>query len=56
MTGMSCAFIYTKSLDLSLYYFPFLLYIYNYAVIDSLAKDGYHKAFGSCEGFDLGNA
>ena len=40
MTGMSCAFLLTKSLDLPLYYFPFFLHMYDYAVINS----GYHKA------------
>ena len=42
MTGTSCEFLLTKSLDLPLYYFPFFLYIYDYAVIDS----GYHEASG----------
>jgi hypothetical protein len=50
MTGMSCGFLLTKSLDLLLYFF--FLHIYDYAVIDS----GYRKASGSCGGFDPGDA
>jgi hypothetical protein len=37
MTGTSCAFILTKSLDLPLYYFH-CFFVYNYAVIDNLAQ------------------
>jgi hypothetical protein len=40
MTGTSCGFLLTKSSDLSLYYFPFFLHMYNYAIIDS----GYREA------------
>ena len=39
MTGTSCAFILTKLSDLPLYYFLFLLHMYDYTVIDS----GYHE-------------
>jgi hypothetical protein len=55
MTSTSCIFVLTKSLDLPLYYF-FFLHIYDYDVIDSLAEDGYRKAFTSYRGFDLGDA
>jgi hypothetical protein len=51
MTGTSCGFLLTKSLDLPLYYFPFL-YMYDYVVLDS----GYGEASGSCGGFDAGGA
>jgi hypothetical protein len=40
MTGTSYAFILTKSMDLSLYYFLFFLHIYNYVVLES----GYREA------------
>jgi hypothetical protein len=40
MTGTSCAFILTKSLNLPLYYFPFFLHMYDYAILDS----GYREA------------
>jgi hypothetical protein len=30
--------------------------MYNYAVIDSLAEDGYREASNYCGGFDLGDA
>jgi hypothetical protein len=40
MTGMLCAFIFTKSSDLPLFYFLLFLHMYNYAVIDS----GYSEA------------
>jgi hypothetical protein len=52
MTGMSCGFLLTKSSDLPLYYFPFFLHIYDYAVLSS----GYSEASGSCGGFDPGDA
>jgi hypothetical protein len=49
MTGMPCVFLLTKLSDLPLYYFPFFLYMYDYAVINSGYCDGY------VGGFDLGN-
>ena len=45
MTGTSCEFLLTKSLDLPLYYFLFFLHMYDYTVIDS----GYSKASGLVE-------
>ena len=39
MTSMSCGFLLAKSLDLPLYYFPFFLYMYDYAVIDSVYRE-----------------
>ena len=52
MTGMSCSFLLTKSLDLLLYDFPFILHKYDYAIIDS----GYCKVSSYVGGFDLGDA
>jgi hypothetical protein len=54
MTGTSCVFILTKLSDLLLYYFSFFSICY--AVIDSFAEDGYHKASGYYRRFDLGDA
>jgi hypothetical protein len=51
MMDMSCAFLLTKSSDLSIYYFLFL-HMYDYAVIDS----GYREASGYVGGFDSGDA
>jgi hypothetical protein len=51
MTGTSCAFILTKSSDLSLYYFPFFLLIYDYVVINNK----YHEASGYVGRFDPEN-
>jgi hypothetical protein len=48
MTGTSCAFLLTKSSDLPLYYFPFFLHMYNYAIID----DRYREASDYCGRFD----
>ena len=62
MTGMLCAFILTKSSNLSLYYFPsfffsfFFSYAYNYVVIDSLAENEYSEISSYCGGFDSGDA
>jgi hypothetical protein len=53
MTCMSCAFILTKSSNLSLYYYLlFFFHMYNYTVLDS----GYRKAFDYVGGFDIGDA
>ena len=52
MTDMSCALLLTKSLDLPLYYFPFFLYMYDYAIINS----GYREASSYVRGFNLGDA
>ena len=49
MTGMSYAFLLTKSSDLPLYYFPFFLHMFDYTVIDS----GYREASSYVGGFDL---
>jgi hypothetical protein len=56
MTGTSCAFILTKSLDLPLYYFFCFLYMYNYTIIDSLVKNGYRETSSYFGGFDLRDA
>jgi hypothetical protein len=48
MTVKSCGFLLTKPSDLPFYYFPFFLYMYDYAVIDN----GYHEPSGSCREFD----
>ena len=42
---MSCGFLLTKSLDLPLYYFPFFLYMYDYAILDN----GYREISGLVE-------
>jgi hypothetical protein len=52
MMGTSCRFLLTKLSNLLLYYFPFFLYIYNYAVIDS----GYREVSSYVGGFDPGGA
>ena len=56
MMGTSCAFILTKSSSLPLYYFTFSLNMYNYAIIDSLAEDGYREASDYSGGFNPGDA
>jgi hypothetical protein len=54
MTGTSCVFIFTKLSDLPLHYY-FFLHMYNYVIIDNLAKDRCHEASGYHEGFDPGD-
>jgi hypothetical protein len=48
MTGMSCAFLLTKSSNLLLYYLSFFLRMYDYAILNS----GYREASGYVGGFD----
>ena len=52
MTGMSCAFILTKSSDLPSYYFSFFfLHMYDYAIIDN----NYCEVSGYVGGLDPGD-